>query len=1606
MERTGQRLIIGLDVGSITVKAVVVDGESLAILWSDYRRHHARQAELALQLLEDVVRRFRVGVSGACPLRLTGSGAGPLTAVLGGRFVQEVNAVTLAVEALHPDAGSVIELGGQDAKIIHFSTHKQTGERRSTASMNDKCASGTGATIDKCLSRAGLTPDDVARLHFREENLHRVSAKCGVFAETDIANLVKSGVPADEIVCSLADAIVMQNLSVLARGSTLRPKVLLLGGPNRYLPVLQECWRLRIRQSWQERGFDWPDQPLEELILIPPTATLYAAYGAALHGLREQAAIGMFRGLEALRDFIARGRRIALSAAAGPPLVRDTAELADFLRQYSPPLFVPRPFPSGGIVAGYLGFDGGSTSSKCVLIDAAGEAVLKIYRLSGGNPLQDMKAMLGELRARAAAVGSTLRIDGFGVTGYAADVLAAALRADVNVVETVAHMRGASHYFPEVDVVCDIGGQDVKVLMLRNGELRDFRLSTQCSAGNGMMLQAMAEQFGVPVADYAEHAFRAEFAPRFNQGCAVFLDTDRVNFQQEGFAREELMAGLAQVLPKNVWQYVARIPRLAELGRCFVLQGGTQSNLAAVKAQVDYIRERVPDADIRVHPHPGEAGAIGAALEAQRVVRRRGSTTFVGLDAAISLAYVSRNDADTQCSLCASRCPRTFIDTHTPDGFGARHVAGFGCDKGEVDSLTALRERQRARRQQGRRPPNLVAYEARRCFRHDDDQEALPSRGLTRSNAATQAWRGSLRIGMPKALGLWSIAPFLRAYFETLGIAAGNLIFSDDTSERLFAVGGKYGSNDPCFPAKVAQAHIHNLLFPAPGVREPLHFLFFPTLTHLPNFVAPVIDNACCPVVSGTPNVIRAAFTKENDFFARAGIDYVDAALTMNELNLLRAQLFACWGARLRVTAGESDFAVGQGWRALDRFHKDMEARGRRLIEQLERDDRIGILLLGRPYHSDPGINHEVTEALQALGYPVLSIRSIPKDTAWLTHHFGADLAAGTIDSPLDIRDVWPENYSVNSTQKVWAAKFAARHPNIAVLDLSSFKCGNDAPVYGLIDRILTLSRTPFASLHDIDANRPAASIAMRLRTFAQALRRREEQLQDAQRERRREACRDMPQYREHIDKRFVDAERATTTLLMAGLTIAQDQLFTAALRGLGFRAVTLDPPDNEALRIGKEFGNRGQCNPTYFMVGNLLKFLRQLRDVEGVPVTEIVRRYVFITAAACGPCRFGSYLTEYRKALHDAGFEGFRVLTLSQTAGLHQQVGEGGGFRMSLRAFLRVFEAFVIGDLLNLLAYRIRPYEIEPGATDVAVTRCRELLVAAFEKQRPLTLALWRCRQLLLRVAVDRSRIKPRVAIIGEFWAMTTEGDGNYRLQRLLEAEGAEVEIQTFTSWMLYVIWQGRFDTAVRRPLQQADGGRRGLRGVNVAARLARLVLAERLLRGGFAVYARLLGLRDYHLPDMDEIARIAHPHYNNHIRGGEGHMEVGKLIDNVVHGKVGMTLSIKPFGCMPSSGVSDGVQSLITERHPQALFLSVETTGDGRVGVHSRIQMQLHKAQQRARAEVFDVLDKAGLDEVEYRLRLAATDWSRDPLHRSPRRAGCTAADLALEIAAIRIL
>ena len=461
----------------------------------------------------------------------------------------------------------------------------------------------------------------------------------------------------------------------------------------------------------------------------------------------------------------------------------------------------------------------------------------------------------------------------------------------------------------------------------------------------------------------------------------------------------------------------------------------------------------------------------------------------------------------------------------------------------------------------------------------------------------------------------------------------------------------------------------------------------------------------------------------------------------------------------------------------------------------------------------------------------------------------------------------------------------------------------------------------------------------------------------------------------------LLEKDKEQTTLLFGGLTAAHDALIESSLRALGYKAKALKCPDTEALQVGKEFGNRGQCNPTYFTVGNLVQYLTQVRDEQGISAEQVVKEHAFVTFGACGPCRFGTYVTEYRKALRDSGFPGFRMVSLSQSG----PAGDGSeteGFRADLAFYVAICKCLLVGDIINALGYRIRPYELEKGATNAAKQKCIEEIQGAVTEGRSLLRAMWRCRKIFGQVKVNRMQPKPKVSIIGEFWAMTTEGDGNYHLQTFLEEEGAECDIQLVTSWALYIFWSIAFDIRESTMLRRRRGEIDRFEGLAPRKGIFYSYLAGKAVKAVFYTFAKVAGLGGYKLPDMKELASLAKEYYPSQLRGGEGHMEVGKVIQCAIKKKTHLVISVKPFGCMPSSGVSDGVQSLVTARFPDIGFLPIETTGDSAVNAYSRIQMALFKARQKAREEFDAALEAKGLTQEEAERKASSRQGPQDAI------------------------
>src|SRR6266566_1900224 len=715
---------IGIDVGSTTVKAVVVSADGKAT-WQDYQRHNTRQAEKVVEFLSRMETEAGL-VAGRDRVFFIGSGAGFIAPQVGAKLIQEVVAVAACVERQHPDVRFVSEIGGEDMKTIFFTA---TGTGRSKqVYMQSACSGGTGTFIEKTARKLQVPGERLAAMPYAGMSLHKVSSKCGIFAETDANTLVKTGVPVEEIIASLFEAVVYQNLATLTKGNTPMPEVLLLGGPNLFFVGLQEAWRHHLMKLWAQRKIALPEgRDPASLIIVPAEALYYACLGCVEIGKDEAEGVSVYQGRDKLRWWIDQGQHEQKAKAGGRALISGGDDLKAFSIQWDTWRAAATPAPESKATGPVLvGCDFGSTTAKAVVLNEDRELLFSCYALSKGNPIEDAQALFRQVREAGFE-----DIGGLALTGYGKDLLKDVLGADMGIVETVAHATAALHFFPDADVICDVGGTDVKIMILRQGTVADFRLNSQCSSGNGAFLQGVADRYSVPLEQYAERAFEAKAMPQLAMGCGVFLQSDIVNQQRKGWSAEEIMAALAAVLPVNVWIYAGQLQNLRAAGRKFILQGGTHRNKAVVKAQVDFIRGKVPEADVVLHPYSGEAGAIGAALCAAdwREAESGRTSRFRGFEAIAALTYTSTTAADTVCKWCPINCTRTFIDVALPGAKGRpwsklplaagweRVISGNSCPKGLVEDVNELREVKAKLEETKRDYPNVAEMVRKDAFR-------------------------------------------------------------------------------------------------------------------------------------------------------------------------------------------------------------------------------------------------------------------------------------------------------------------------------------------------------------------------------------------------------------------------------------------------------------------------------------------------------------------------------------------------------------------------------------------------------------------------------------------------------------------------------------------------------------------------------------------------------------------------------------------------------------------------------------------------------------------------------------------------------------------------
>ena len=1076
-------LRVGLDIGSTTVKAVVLDqSDSLGdTLFSDYRRHHANVRATVAGLLVDIHKKLVDLGRGDEPIRLsiTGSGGLALADNLHVPFIQEVIAETEAIDKEYPQADVIIELGGEDAKITYL---KPTPEQR----MNGSCAGGTGAFIDQMSTLLDTDAAGLNEMAKSYENLYPIASRCGVFAKTDLQPLINDGAAKPDLAASIFTAVATQTIAGLASGRPIHGTVIFLGGPLFFMSELRAAFQRALEGKVDE-------------FIVPTDAHLYVAYGSALqadtdsddqgHHFEAYTCDEILKRLDELKN-------LPSNTPTMPPLFPTEADREDFNKRHHKE-HIHIGTLEGAHGPHFLGIDAGSTTIKATLVNDDREIVWSSYANNEGSPLTAainiVKKIQSELPEGAWIARSC-------ATGYGEGLITTGLHLDEGVVETMAHYRGAEMVSPGVTAVIDIGGQDMKYLAITDGVIDSIAVNEACSSGCGSFLQTFAMSMGLTIQEFTQKALASTHPVDLGSRCTVFMNSSVKQAQKEGASIEDIAAGLCYSVVRNALYKVIKLRDSGELGDTVVVQGGTFLNDAVLRA-FELLTER----EVTRPNIAGLMGAFGAALTARmhyediadddnahvgadgrsvdaaaaeesaagdepNAAAHAGEIVVNGVRHTVSsiltgeaLNEMSMTTERDVCKLCQNHCKLTI----TTFSDGSRFVTGNRCERGG-DAKKKRSDR-----------PNLYDYKYKRCFAY---------RRLTDKNAT----RGE--IGIPRALNMYENYPFWFTLLTSLGF---KVMISGRSSHELFETGiESIASENICYPAKLVHGHIKWLL------NKGMKTIFYPCVSYEDNLVPNTDNHYNCPVVANYPLVVGANMPELRDPDVRYMHPYFN--LANHELMVDRIVEEFAWAS---VSREEAETAVKAAYAEDKVFKHDVQQEGLKALAYMKEHDCRGIVLAGRPYHIDPEINHGIPETICALGMVVLSEDSIcelqPGEKLDLTDFLSEGEEDPRKKNANGFRHVDDRKVTVNRmplrVTNQWAyhsrlyaaAHFVASYPGLELVQLNSFGCGLDAITTDQVAEILA-DKADVYTLLKIDEVSNLGAAKIRLRSLKAAVEERE----------------------------------------------------------------------------------------------------------------------------------------------------------------------------------------------------------------------------------------------------------------------------------------------------------------------------------------------------------------------------------------------------------------------------------------------------------------------------------------------------------------------------------
>lgn len=885
-------LHIGLDVGSTTVKLVIID-ESNNVVYKDYQRHYAETRRYTTELL---INALNVIGDKEVTIMVTGSAGLAVANWLDISHVQEVIACNYTIEKFIPTTNVAIELGGEDAKITFF-------EGGLDQRMNGICAGGTGAFIDQMATLLATDAIGLNELAKNYTRIYPVAARCGVFAKTDIQVLLNEGARKEDIAASIFQAVVNQTISGLACGKPIKGNVAFLGGPLYFLSELQNRFKETLKLT-------------DEQAIFPMHAQFFVAMGAALASTTATTSL--------LSDLIYHLKTLDITSdnevVRLRPLFLDKKELDDFYYRHSlHQLDATNLADYSGDC--YLGIDAGSTTTKAVLIDNDGHILYSYYANNSGSPINSGLNILNDLYSQ---LPSSAIIRNTAVTGYGEGLLKTAFHIDIGEVETVAHYTAAKFFNPNVDLILDIGGQDMKCLKIKDGIIEDIMLNEACSSGCGSFIEGFAESLNTTVEEFANQALSSEAPVDLGSRCTVFMNSMVKQAQKEGATPADISAGLSYSVIKNALFKVIKMRSAEDLGDNIVVQGGTFQNDSVLRCF-----ELIADKDV-IRPNIAPLmGAFGAALIAKNNLTDAASTLLSSEE----LHSFTIKTKLTNCAGCSNNCLLTI--NHFPDK--TRYISGNRCEKmvSKTDKKSLL--------------PNLYDYKYERITAY----QPLP---------IDKAHRGV--IGIPLVLNMYENYPFWFTFFTDLGF---RVELSPRSSRAIYDLGADtIPSDTACFPAKIAHGHIAAL------IEAGVELIFYPSIIYERIEQKKANNHFNCPMVISYPEVVK----NNMDIIRENNINLMTPFLPYDNKKQLTNRLHQEF-AFMNISKREIAKAVNKAWEEDKNLKQDIKDQGEEVLSYLRRTGNKGVVLAGRPYHLDPEINHGIPEIISSLGMAVLTEDSV-----------------------------------------------------------------------------------------------------------------------------------------------------------------------------------------------------------------------------------------------------------------------------------------------------------------------------------------------------------------------------------------------------------------------------------------------------------------------------------------------------------------------------------------------------------------------------------------------------------------------------------------------------